>query len=223
MHAEKGIVAADGGGIRQRWQYGLRLLHDPDAISTGNGGGLRHGIADRLVEAAQARGLKLNPGEIRNRLQCARTYPNESQIAHAVRDFDSWHDLVAARFPAYEPEPDEAPADYRSEVERRHDKARQLALAVGDQGRLFPLSEFEPTESTLKDLVDYAGQMEDLTARFAKVDRERRLYLKTLMEGPNRKPHECRLRRITGRPAPAAVAHPARPDQTDPGVAGHDR
>ncbi|HSS11896.1 MAG TPA: hypothetical protein VLL25_18555 [Acidimicrobiales bacterium] len=185
MTAEKGIAAADGGGIRQRWMYGLRLLRDPQAISNGNGG-LRHGVADTLIDAAHARGLKLSDREIRYRLQCARTYPTESQIGKILADFQSWWSLMAARFPPTEAEPDEPPADHRTETERRHDKARQLALAgLGDQGRLFPLDEFEPMESTLKDLVDYASQMEDLTARFAKVDRDRRAYLKTLMEAVN--------------------------------------
>jgi hypothetical protein len=183
VRAEQAIVGADGGGIRQRWLYGLRLLRDPEAISTGNGGGLRHGVTDRLVEAARSRGLKLNDREVRNRLRCARTYPTESQIGHAVSDFGSWHDLIEAGFPPYEAELNEPPADYRTQNEKDHDHARQLLLAIGGQGTLFP--DLEPEQATLKELVDYSDEQDDITERFAKRGRERRKYLKELMLAAN--------------------------------------
>jgi hypothetical protein len=181
MHAEKGIVAADGGGIWERWRYGLRLLADPEAIANGNGGGLKHGFADRLIEAATAKGLRLSQREIQWRLQCARTYRTDSQMRNAVSRFETWHDLVAARFPAIEGDPDEQPADYRTTSERRHELARQLALAgLGNQGRLFPLEEYEPTIATLRDLFKYTDDQDDITAGFVKIGRERRKYLTTL-------------------------------------------
>ena len=185
VRAETTIVNADGGGIRQRWLYGLRLLRDPQAMSqNGNGGdavSLRHGVTEQLIAAAEKHGLKLGDREIRRRLQCARAYPTESQIGHAVTDFGTWHDLVAAGFPAYEPEPEEPPADYRTQAEREHAHARQMLLDVGQQGLLFPLEEFEPTEVTLRELLTYADEQDEITERFAKRGRERRAYLKELL------------------------------------------
>jgi hypothetical protein len=182
MNAEKGIVAADGSGIWERWKYGLRLLADPAAISNGNGGGLRHGVAEDLVVAARARGLKLSATEIRYRLQCARTYPHESQIAKAIGDFGTWFALIQARFPTYESDPDEPVADYRTKAERRHDAARHLLDIVGEQGTLFPLDRYEPKDTLMKDLQDYVDAQDEMTARFAELGRRRRDYLKRLLE-----------------------------------------
>lgn len=177
---EKAIAAADSGGIRQRWLYGLRLLRDPDAMSPG-GGGLRHGVGPALVAASKARGLKLSDREIRYRIQCAKTYPHESQIGNAVADFGAWRDLISAGFPHYEPGPGEPPADHRTQVEKDRDAARRLLDLVGEQGSLFPLDQFEPVETTLKDLIDYTEAQEQLTQRFVDHGQKRRDYLDSLV------------------------------------------
>ena len=183
MNAEKAIVSADGGGIRQRWQYGLRLLRDPESTSpNGNGESLRHGVTQLLIDAAAQRGLKLSDRELRYRLQCARAYQTESQIGNAIADFGSWFALTQAQFPAYEAEADEPLADHRTSAERDHDQARQMLLAVGPQASLFPLAEFEPTQATLKDLLVYADEQDQITERFANRGRERRAYLNELMQ-----------------------------------------
>lgn len=180
IKAEKAINAAEAGGIRSRWFYGLRLLRDPAVMSPG-GGGLRHGVAAQLVAETTARGMRLSEREIRYRIQCARAYPTEAQIGNAVADFGAWRDLIAAGFPAYPAPPNEPVADHRTEEEKRRDAARRLAEQIGEQGALFPLDEFEPTESTVKDLQAYAEQMADLTERFAKRDRERGEYVAQLI------------------------------------------
>ncbi len=97
---EKAIASADSGGIRQRWMYGLRLLNDEEKIAPA--GGLRHCVTDALIRGAEKQGHRLSAREIQRRLQCARTYPTESQIRHAVSAFETWHDLVAAGFPPFE-------------------------------------------------------------------------------------------------------------------------
>jgi hypothetical protein len=181
MRAEQAIVSADGSGIRSRWLYGLRLLRDPEAMSAG-GGGLRHGVAEQLVAAAKARGLRLSDREIRRRLQCARVYSTETQIGHAVADFETWRDLSTAGFPPVDAPPGEPPADHRTKDEKDHAAARRLLDLVGEQGTLFPLEMFEPTESPLKDLVDYATEQEALTARFVEHGRKRREYLDLLVD-----------------------------------------
>lgn len=179
--AEKAIAAANVGGIRQRWLYGLRLLRDRDAMSE-SGKSLKNGVAEQLIAAAKVAALKLSAREIQYRLQAARVYATETQIAHACAEFEDWSALRAANFPPFDAEPDETPADHRTEDERKRDHARALAAVMGEQGTLFPLSDFEPTVTTLKDLQIYTDEMEELTERFAKRDRERRAYLKDLVE-----------------------------------------
>lgn len=76
MNAEKIIVGADGSGIRERWKYGLRILRDPEVISQ-SGASLRHGAAEKLIKAAEDRGMEVSAQEIQRRLRCARAYPTE--------------------------------------------------------------------------------------------------------------------------------------------------
>ena len=180
VRAEQAIVGADSGGIRQRWLWALRLLADPEFVSTGNGGGLRRGAADKLIAAVEARGMKLNQREIQRRLQCARAYPTESQMRQCLTLFRTWDELINAGFPAIEAEPDEPPADYRTQTEKDHERAQQMLLAVGGQGSLFP--DFEPEEVTVKDLIEYSDGQDAITERYARRGRERRAYIKVLSE-----------------------------------------
>ena len=177
---ERAIRAADTNGIRERWLFGLRVLNDPDLMSPG-GGGLRHGVLAQLVEAAAKRGMKLSEREVRRRIQCARAYPTEAQIGHAVADFRTWRDLSTANFPEYEVPAGEPLADWRTDAERKRANAAALLDHVGQQGVLFPLSDFEPATTTLKDLVEYAAEQAAITERFAARDTERADYLKRLL------------------------------------------
>jgi hypothetical protein len=180
LSIERRITAAEAGSIRERWLYGLRLLRDPEAIA--KGGGLRHGVADTLIAAAAKRGVNLSAREIQWRLQCARTYPTEGQIRNAVTDFGAWRDLISANFPAYPADFDEPPADHRTPDEKSHDAATALLDLVGDQGALFPISQLEPTEATLKDLVAYIDQQDEITQRFLAKNERRREYVAVLSE-----------------------------------------
>lgn len=183
VRQEKAIASADSGGIRERWLWGLRLLRDPDAMSSPIS--LRHGVSEQLIEAAKAAGRKLSPSEIRRRLICARTYSTEAEIVRAMDDFGSWSDLAAANFPAYEVPDGEPLADHRTQAERDHDHARALVDLIGEQGSLFPLRDFEPVTTTLKDLQVYTEQQEQLTARFVEHGRKRRAYLNDLIAAAN--------------------------------------
>lgn len=180
VRQENAIAAADAGGIRERWMWGLRLLRDPEAFTPGSSQ-LKPGRADELVRAAKAAGRKLSEREIRRRLQCARTYRTESEFGRAMAEFSSWYDLSDANFPRFDDADAEPPADHRTDAERRHDLARAIAEVIGEQGTLFPLDRFEPAAATLKDLADYASDMADLTARFAARDKERASYLEQLV------------------------------------------
>jgi hypothetical protein len=181
VRQEKAIAAAGSAGIRERWLWGLRLLRDPDAFADGSSQ-LKPGRAGELIKAAEAAGLKLSVREIQYRLQCARAYPTEAEIAHACAEFEDWSDLRTAGFPTFEAPPDEPPADHRTKTEREHDRARALLELIGQQAALFPLNDFEPVSTTLKELQDYTEEMEGLTARFAERDRKRRDYLENLIE-----------------------------------------
>lgn len=209
---EKVIAAASSSDIRQRWLFGLRLLRDPDAFNPGSGQ-LKPGRLDELVKAAKAADLRLSRIEIQYRLRCARAYPTEDQIAQATVQFPHWTALVAAGFPAYEAPLDEPPADHRTDAERDHDRARALMDLTGEQDCLFPLRDFEPVTTTLKDLLDYTNTQDDITARFAARGRKRRAYLERLiaaadndlsmtwLEAANRLPEETEA----DRPEPAMV------------------
>lgn len=180
---ERAISAADSGGIRERWLWGLRLLRDTEAMSSEKS--LRHGVADQLIAAAgkDARGRsRLNIQEIQRRIRCARAYQTESEIRLAQTDFGTWYGLVNAGFPAYEAPDGEPLADHRTEAERDRDAARALLDLIGEQGALFPASDFEPATTPLKDLKAYADEMEELTGRFVDRDRKRRAYLDSLIK-----------------------------------------
>jgi hypothetical protein len=179
MRAERDVLAADGSGIRARWLFGLRLLHDRELMSEG-GGGLKHGVAAKLSAEAASRDMTLSQREIRYRLQAARAYPQESQIGKAIADFKTWFDLIQARFPAIAATPGEPPADHRTTEERRRDNARRLKDAIGDDLTLFPLDEYEPAESTLKDLHGYSDRQDRMTAGFVATGVKRRAYLAAL-------------------------------------------
>lgn len=181
IRQEKAIASADTGGIRQRWIWGLRLLRDSDAFAP-QSTQLKPGRADELVKASKAAGLPLSEREIQYRLRAARVYPTDSQIAQASAEFKTWSALIAAGFPAYEALEGEAPADHRTEAERDHDRARALAELVGEQGTLFPLRDFEPIETPLKDLLDYTDQQDELTGRFVRHGKKRRAYVERLVE-----------------------------------------
>ncbi|OJY47646.1 hypothetical protein [Pseudonocardia sp. 73-21] len=180
IRQEKAIASADAGGIRERWTWGLRLLRDPEAFAPGSTQ-LKPGRAAELIKAAEAAGLKLSEREIRYRLQCARAYSTEAQILHACAEFEDWSGLRSANFPTYETPDGEPLADHRTDDERKRDHARALIDIVGDQGALFPLSDFEPVTTTLKELDDYARQQAEITARFAAHDDRRRAYLDDLI------------------------------------------
>jgi hypothetical protein len=65
------------------------------------------------------------------------------------------------------------------------DHARALADVIDVQGALFPLSQFEPIETTLKDLEDYWAQQEALTTNFIKTSEKRRRYLDEMIGAVN--------------------------------------
>ncbi|MCW2768495.1 MAG: hypothetical protein JWO11_4454 [Nocardioides sp.] len=179
VRQEKAISVADTSGIRERWMWGLRLLRDTEAMSSPKS--LRHGVTDQLIAAAVSGGLRLSAREIQRRLQCARTYSTEAEIRQALADFETWEELAGANFPAYQADEGAPPADHRTEAERNRDLLRAAVDLFGEQGALFPLSDFEPVTATLKELQAYADEMRELTQRFVDRDTRRQDYLDQLI------------------------------------------
>lgn len=177
---EAQITTADSAGIRQRWMWGLRLLGDQEKIAPA--GGLKHGVADALIEAAAKRGYKLSSREIQWRLQCARAYPTEAQIRNAITDFETWFDLIQAGFPAYEAPADEPLADWRTDAERTHDRNRAWLDATNGMDAMFPLRDFEPVETSLEDLEVFMKEQLQINENFAATYDRRRAYLDDLIE-----------------------------------------
>ena len=179
VRLERAIAAADTSGIRERIMWAIRLLSDPDVFTSG--GQMKAGRADELVQAIKAAGRKISQREIQYRIRAARTYPTESQIAQISARFENWSSLIAADFPAVDAFPGDSPIDHRTDAERERDLKRAYESILGEQGELFPLSDFEPSTVTLKTLVDYADEMEEWTGRRVAHDRKRREYLDGLV------------------------------------------
>lgn len=175
---EKASGAADTGTIRQRWEYGRLLLVDDTATTPA--GNLRHGVLATLRKAALKADRKVSDREIQYRMQAARAYPTEVQIAQASADFDCWWDLIRAAFPPYDTPRGERSYDPRS--------TRELAVAHGRD--ILPGPPFEQEslfarfddDSTLAAMRRYAEEQQELTARFAARCEERTAYVHALIK-----------------------------------------
>ena len=179
---EKKIAKGETGSIRERWQYGLRLLDDPTA-TTDSKKSLKHGVTEQLIKYAEHHGLKLSGREIQYRLQAARAYPTEGQIRKALADFTTWWDLIQAGFPPYPIDPqDDKPADYRTPAERLAAAGKAMLDLIGEQGSFYPLSRFEPAETTLADLVAFGEEQERITQGFIDTGKRRAEYLELLSD-----------------------------------------
>jgi hypothetical protein len=178
--AEKAIAAADTGSIRQRWEYGRRLLVDDTATTPA--GNLRHGAAGELIQVAHKTGRKLSEREIRYRLECARAYPCESQIRQILADFENWWQLIQAGFPPRPAPEGERPYDPRAtrEIERSHDSAGTAILPEPWEQR--GLFERFTDDTTLAAMQRYAEEQAELTERFARRCDDRFEYLGTLIK-----------------------------------------
>ena len=181
---EKAIAASDVGVIRQRWEYGRRLLVDPARTTpTGN---LRNDVMPDLIATARRLGRKLSEREIQHRLQAARQYPSEAHITHICASYETWGALRKAGFPPVQLplDADTTPYDPRSPEERARDAGRALgAAAERDAGQLalFPSDLFDEM-STLAELEKHAAEMAAWTERQADRDRKREAYLGRLLD-----------------------------------------
>lgn len=178
---EKAIASADSGGIFERWRYGRLLLVEDDKTTAG--GNLRHGVLARLIAEAAKAGVKLSEREIRYRIQCGRTYEQESQIGTARADFACWTDLRDAGFPEVPKVPGERPYDPRTTADLKSDHGRHNPLPAGwEQRELF---ESLSPQSTLLEAERYAAEMAELAARFSERSELRLQYFDELVKAVN--------------------------------------
>lgn len=176
------IAASESADIEERWKHGLAILADPNLMSD-SGESLRHGALETLIAEAGVTSdgrSRLSEREIQRRIQCARTYCCPSQIRHAVADFPTWRALAEARFPRYDPDPGEEPADPRSPEELRRDLERQFSAVMSEELSLFPLDEYLPERVTVGQLEDYAAETQRMSAGFAAAAARRVAYVERL-------------------------------------------
>jgi hypothetical protein len=157
-----------------------------DDMATTANGHLRHGVLDQLIKSVTRDGFTLSEREVQRRLQLALKYPTEEQIRQLMTEFEAWRDIVSSALPAL---PDvaakegERPYDPRTDTELRSSHDRHNPLPDGDQQlELFPRSS---DDDTLADLRRYLEEMEELTARFAERDEQRRAYFNRLLKAVN--------------------------------------
>lgn len=112
---EKQILATGTSSILLRWKWGRLVLSDDEF--TDPSGRLRWGAINELIAKATSRGLKLSRREVQYRVQCARAYLTEAQIAHVCAQFEYWGDLRSANFPPAEVTEEAAPRDAQSPQE----------------------------------------------------------------------------------------------------------
>jgi hypothetical protein len=161
MRMEKTILASDGDTITERWKWGRRVLNDDTAVTPR--GYLQHGVLDRYLAKAKSQGIRLSEREIQRRLKAARTYRTEAEIRHAVSDFNTWHDLVAAAFPEVTLDDPGEPYDPRHHDEKLRDNGRKLRRAELERWQQsFPgMDEY----TTLQDMVKLLAERQGLTSR----------------------------------------------------------
>jgi hypothetical protein len=121
---EQKILGSDTGAIRYRWEWGHLVLVEPEL--TQPDGRLKPGAIDKLIAKAAAKGSKLSRREVQHRVQLAKMYRYEAQIAHAGAHFGTWSDLRSAGFPALDVPSDEEPYDPRTPGKKRDDAEREL-------------------------------------------------------------------------------------------------
>lgn len=89
---EERITAAEGNGLRARWEFGHELLAKRDGK-----GRLPNGYLARICDETGA-----HIREVNRRMQFASAFPTEQELGHAVSTFGSWHSIVADALPAHE-------------------------------------------------------------------------------------------------------------------------
>ena len=135
---EEQILNSDKGAIRLRIKWGAMVLNDDRRAHPD--GRLKKGAIDWLIANAAKKRRKLSRTEVQYRVQAARTYRTEAEITQLVGQFQTWKELIQARFPTVDVAEDEGlfdapgdasqsqsePYDPRAPHEKRDQAVRQL-------------------------------------------------------------------------------------------------
>jgi len=127
---EHQIHGTGSASIMLRWKWGRLVLCNEEF--TDPSGRLRWGAINELIAKAAARGWKLSRREVQYRVECARAYLTETEIAHVCAQFEYWGDLRSAGFPPVDAAenaasaPPEEPHDPRPPYEKRDAAMRQF-------------------------------------------------------------------------------------------------
>jgi hypothetical protein len=81
VRIEERIGAAEGSGLRARWEFGHELLAARDGK-----GRLPNGWVKAIAERTRCHRV-----ELQRRMKFAERFPSEEELAHAVSQFGSWH------------------------------------------------------------------------------------------------------------------------------------
>jgi N6-adenosine-specific RNA methylase IME4 len=95
LHLDQGIDADESGALLKRWEFGQALLAKRE------GKQLPRGLMTKLCEQTGKSRQELN-----YRMQFAERYPTEAEVANAVGNFRSWHQVVARGLTAPASAPD---------------------------------------------------------------------------------------------------------------------
>jgi hypothetical protein len=175
---DNAIKASDSGGIWERWRYGRRCVCD-DKMTTSNGSML-DGKLDWLVRRSGA-----SRREIQRRLQCARTYPQESQLRQILAQFRTWDDLHRANFPpvpATEGERPYNPLETDEIIQQQNNATRRATEdAQYDDGALIPRDAF-PDSTPMPEIDRWTDQELELQARGMGRAQRRRVYVDSLIK-----------------------------------------
>jgi len=182
---DNAIKASDSGGIWERWRYGRRLVCD-DKMTTPRGN-LKHegtGFPDGRL-AWLIRRSSVSEREIQRRLQCGKTYPQESQIRQILADFRTWDDLHRANFPPVPEIEGERPYNplETDELLQQHEAhSRQFEEdSQYENGALIPRDAF-PDNTPMHEIDRWTNRELELAARFSEKAHRRRFYVDNLIK-----------------------------------------
>lgn len=84
VQLDRSVDAAEGEGLRARWEFGRELL-----ARRGSGKQLPRGVLDEVAQV-----IGKSRAELGARMKFAETFSSEGELSNAVRDFGSWHAIV---------------------------------------------------------------------------------------------------------------------------------
>src|SRR5258707_10860199 len=175
---DNAIKASDSGGIWERWRYGRRLVCESEMTTAR--GYLQHGKIEWLTRRSGE-----SERELQRRLQCARAYPQESQIRQLLTDFRTWDDVINSGFPPYPATEDERPYNPLETDEliqqREADRVRFDEDSQYEDGGLIPRDAF-PDSTPMLEISQFADRELELAARYTDKAQRRRFYVDSLIK-----------------------------------------